>query len=66
MIIMVVSLVFISTLCVPHVMVSVFASDVVDCGCEREGLLINTNSDIFQLYHGEIKWHFDEIMSTLD
>ena len=36
MIIMVVSLVFISTLCVPHVMVSVFASDVVDCGCELQ------------------------------
>ena len=36
MIIMVVSLVFISTLCVPHVMVSEFASDVVDCGFELQ------------------------------
>ena len=45
MIIMVVSLVFISTLCVPHVMFSVFASDVVDCGFELWYLLLLRETD---------------------
>jgi deoxycytidine triphosphate deaminase len=37
----------------------------IDCGYEQvsEWLLFNTNSAIFQLYHGENKLIFDEMMT---